>query len=238
MKVGVCLLVFIFSSACAQTSLPKFTANEIADRVESLHGQSASQQLSMVCERTYTLDYHGFPESKHAEIKVRAEQNGAEKEFTITSESGSEVLRNKVLHKMIETEREVSTGSQRESSRLVRANYDFTLIGTDVFENRPAYVLHVEPKMKSKVAWQGKIWVDAEDFAVVRAEGQPDKLSSWWTTHSEFVSTYQKIAQYWIPAKNVSDTRVRFGGHAHLVIDYGSCSVRGASNVASSHGDK
>ena len=113
-------------------------------------------------------------------------------------------------------EREASEATAHAGNKLARSNYDFSFEGASP---QPLYVLDVTPKMKSKFAWKGRIWVDPVDYAVVRAEGQPEKLPSWWTTHSEFTYTNQKIAGLWLPAQNISDTRVRLGGHAHLQID-------------------
>lgn len=185
-----------------------------------------------MCERTYTLDYRGFPDSKHAEMNVRSVQDDSSKEFTITSESGSTAMRVRVLHKMLDTEREASVGALHEESRLNRKNYDFSMVGTRTGQQGILYVLAVNPWVKSKLAWSGRVWVDSKDYAVVRAEGQPDKMPSWWTTHSDFVSTYQKIGDVWLTKQNVSETQVRFGGHAHLVIDYKSCSPTNNEHVA------
>lgn len=221
--------VMLLMVAQAQTSVPAPSGNPSADeivaRMEAMNEERVLAQPAFACERTYILNYHGFPESKHAEMNVRSLQVGARKEFTILNESGSGALRSRVLHKMLDTEREASVGTLREDSRLTRRNYDFSLASVAATPDGPLYVLAIKPKVKSKVAWSGRIWVDARDYAVVRAEGQPDKMPSWWTTHSDFVSTYQKVDGAWLPRQNISETSVRFGGHAHLEITYRNCST-------------
>jgi negative regulator of sigma E activity len=218
--------------AQSQSAVPSPSAEAIAARMEEMSQQRALMQPQIACERNYTLDYEGFPESKHAEMNVRAVQDGTKKEFTILSESGSSALRSRVLHRMLDTEREASIGTLHEDSRLIRKNYEFTLVGTETAQDRPLFVLAVKPRVKSKVAWSGQVWVDAEDYAVVRAEGHPDQMPSWWTTHADFVSTYQKIDGIWLPKQNVSETRVRFGGHAHLVIRYEKCVTTNGEHAA------
>jgi hypothetical protein len=222
----------LLSLAHAQ-SPPPLSPDEIVGRIEAMNERRALTQPQFECERDYTLDYHGFPESKHAEMEVRSLQDGAQKEFTILTESGSTALRSKVLHKMLDTEREVSAGPLHEESRLIRKNYDFTMVGTETSTDGPVYVFAIKPRVKSKVAWSGRVWVDAKDYAVVRAEGKPDKMPSWWTRDSKFISTYQKVDGTWLPKQNVSETQVRFGGQAHLVINYKNCfptnSERGSS---------
>jgi hypothetical protein len=127
------------------------------------------------------------------------------------------------LSRVLSTEREAASGKLNEESKLVPNNFRFDLVGQERTQDGASYVLEVTPTEKSKVAWRGKVWVNGVDYAVVRTEGHPEKMPSWWTVESNFVSTYQKMDEIWIPARNVSDTRVRFGGHAHLVIDYGVC---------------
>jgi hypothetical protein len=157
-------------------------------------------------------------------MEVLSLQDGFRKEFTILTESGSTALRSKVLHKMLDTEKEASAGPLHEESRLIRKNYEFTMVGKETTEDGPVYVFLIKPRVRSKVAWSGRVWVDAKDYAVVRAEGRPDKMPSWWTRESTFISTYQKVNGTWLPKQNVSETQVRFGGQAHLVIDYKNCS--------------
>jgi hypothetical protein len=205
-------------------NLPPLSTDEIVGRMESMSEQRTRSQPRFVCVRDYTLDYHGFPEARHAEMEVRSLQDGIQKEFMVLTESGSTALRSKVLHKMLDTEREISVGPLHEESRLIRKNYDFTLRGTESTKSGPAYVFSIKPRVKSKVTWSGRVWVDAKDYAVVQAEGKPDKMPSWWTKDSRFISTFQKVDGTWLPKQNVSETQVRFGGQAHLVIDYRNCS--------------
>ena len=70
-------------------SLPPPSPDEIVGRMEAMNAQRALTQPRFECERNYTLDYHGFPESKHAEMDVRSLQDGVRKAFTILAESGS-----------------------------------------------------------------------------------------------------------------------------------------------------
>jgi outer membrane lipoprotein-sorting protein len=40
---------------------------------------------------------------------------------------------------------------------------------------RHGHLREVSPKRKEKYLFRGRIWVDAEDYALARAEGQPAK---------------------------------------------------------------
>src|SRR5579864_3544957 len=84
----------------------------------------------------------------------------------------------------------------------------------------PMYVLSVEPRRKDKFLYAGHIWVDAEDFAVVRIEAEPAKNPSFWIRNTKVEQLYVKVNDFWLPARNHSLTSVRLGGRADLTIDY------------------
>ena len=67
------------------------------------------------------------------------------KEFVIQSETGSKLITDRVLKKLLEAEREESRPEIEQQSALTDANYRFTLIGHENGLSGKAYVLEVEP---------------------------------------------------------------------------------------------
>jgi len=99
-------------------------------------------------------------------------------------------------------------------------NYDFELIGQEKTPTGLTYVLRISPKRKHAFLCSGRIWVDAKDFAVIRLEGEPAKNPSFWTKTTEIERIYKKVGVFWLPSSNFSTTAVRFGGRAHMLIQY------------------
>ena len=64
--------------------------------------------------------------------------------------------------------------------------------------------------------------MDPRDFAIVRIEGEPAKNPSWWTKHNQILHTYQKLGDFWLPARNETRSQLRIAGHAVLTIEYTS----------------
>ena len=60
------------------------------------------------------------------------------------------------------------------------------MLASEFLEARPVYVIQVLPKREDKYLFEGRIWIDAEDFAVVRVEGKPAKNPSFWTRSVHF----------------------------------------------------
>ena len=93
------------------------------------------------------------------------------------------------------------------------------------------YVLIVEPRTKDKFLYRGRIWVDADDFAVARLEAEPAKNPSFWTKNSEVEQVYMKVSDFWLPARNHSITAIQLGGRAELTIQYNSYQITGADPI-------
>ena len=194
-------------------------------RVQALHAYQGA--------RTYRIEYKGFPGDRSAEMAVKVKcLSPGKREFVIQSTSGSKLIIDRVLKKLLEAEEEQLDPEIQRRSALNEDNYRFTLIG---FENTRAgsrYMLSVEPIRKDKFLYRGRIWVDAGDFAVVRVEAEPAKNPSLWIKQTDIVQVYAKVNDFWLPAYNHSATAVRLGGHADLTIDYKTYEITNASQVS------
>ncbi|HUV68844.1 MAG TPA: hypothetical protein VMW15_04225, partial [Terracidiphilus sp.] len=116
---------------------------------------------------------------------------------------------------------------------LNRENYDFTMVGYETTPSKSMYVLDVEPKTKSKFLFHGRVWVDANDFAVVRLKVEPAKNPSFWTKNSEIELSYVKVNDFWLPERNHSISSIRLGGRAELTIEYRNYHITAADSVGS-----
>lgn len=147
------------------------------------------------------------------------------KTFSVVSQNGSSFMINKVIKRLLESEREASTDEQRARTALNQANYDFELLGQETVEATPAYILKVAPKADNKFLYRGRIWVSANDFAVMKIEAEPAKRPSIWISKIKVHHRYTKVNDFWLPAENRSTTDVRIGGEATLTIRYTNYAV-------------
>jgi hypothetical protein len=169
--------------------------------------------------RTYSLHYRGFPHSYDAEMVVNITyQSPASKDFTVVSQSGSKMLIDHVLKKMIESEKEAV--QQQGRTELNEQNYEFTMAGYEDTPDGARYILAVSPRSRNKFLYRGKIWVDASDFAVTKIEAAPAQNPSFWIKKTDIRHTYKKVDDFWLPAENHSQSFIRVGGHADLLIEY------------------
>jgi hypothetical protein len=151
-------------------------------------------------------------------VRVSCDSSGA-KSFTIVSEEGSGSIRKHVFHKLLSEETEASRRGSRASTRLIPDNYQFQTVGRETLETGPAFVLSVTPKTANKYLIDGKIWVDANDYSIVRIEGQPAKTPSFWVRSLYFVHAYQKVGQFWFASSTRTNSEIRIFGESELTID-------------------
>lgn len=226
------LMVLAPAVACAQaiapsaTPDPGLTATQIVSAMQGHNQARAAALKHFHSVRHYSVEYRGFATKVAAQMEVEADYDAASgKTFRIVSQSGSKLLIDKVLKRLLESE---TDAQKQHASDLTEANYTFKLTGEEDVDGRPAYLLEVAPLTDNKYLYRGKIWVDAADFAVERIEAAPAKNPSFWISSTAIHHRYEKTGNFWLPAQNESDTDVRVGGRAVLKIDYGKYEVTGS----------
>jgi hypothetical protein len=200
------------------------TASQIVQQV-ARHNKARLDALRQYkALRHYAVEYKGFAHTVDAKMDVEVSYDSATgQNFRIVSQSGSNLLCDKVLKRAVDSEKEASR--DKSLTALNETNYRFALLGTDTVGGRPAYILHQEPLWEGKFLSRGKIWIDAEDFAVVKMETEPAKNPSFWISRTSISSSSVKTDGFWLPGKTRSETKVRIGGTAVLTIDYGTYQV-------------
>ena len=158
---------------------------------------------------------------KHAEMLVRVQCDAdGTKHFAVVDLQGWKGANKHVLHKMLASEAEASDPQLRMKSRLSQENYEFQMASTALLDGRMAYAINIVPKRHEERLFKGRIWIDAADYALVRAEGEPAKNPSFWIHSVHFVQSYRKSDPFWYPASTESVTDVRIFGSTSLTISY------------------
>lgn len=209
---------------CRQSDLG---ASEVVDRLIARNVVTAATLAGHTSTRHYHLEFHGV-DSLVADVVVRASYRAPDhKDFRIQSESGSGLLQKRVLKQVMKSELEASQLSNRAEIALTPQNYAFRLLGCEQVDGRGSYVLEAMPRHVHKFLIKGRIYVDDQDFAVIRVRAEPAKNPSWWTVRNEIEQTYIKVGEFWLPDRITTNTTVRFLGRAFLTIDYGEYRLMG-----------
>ncbi len=217
----------LLAQAHVRLSSEEIVTNLIQRNLERARALGAYQGT-----RVYRLEYRGFPGSRAAEMTVEVKYSTpGTKEFSIRSEKGSQLIIDRVFKRMLQSEKEAASEENQSHVALNRDNYNFTLDGYESTPSGLAYVLSVEPRTNDRLLYRGRIWVDAEDFAVMRIDAVPAKNPSFWTKETKIEQTYAKVGDFWLPLSNRSTSTIRLGGHASFTIDYQDYQITSASAV-------
>jgi hypothetical protein len=215
--------------ASAQTGDRLFSANDVLAKMM----QTDEARQSQMAGYTSLRHYVAVNKKRRAEmvVHVACDRNGS-KRFSIVSEEGSRSIRKHVFYRLLSEETDASRDGTRDNTRLTPANYDFQFVGQEKLETGAAYVMRVTPRTANKYLIDGKIWVDANDYSIVRIEGQPARNPSFWVRSVHFVHTYQKVGQFWLASSTVTKSEIRIFGDSELAIENSDYSLNPSTDYA------
>lgn len=189
------------------------------------HNQQREARLRQYSStRTYRIANSKGKARAESEVQMNFQAGGG-KQFKTISEKGSGFVRGRVFKPLMESEVETAAGRSRHDTSISPANYSFELLGEEDVDGHHCYVAQATPKHKNKYLFNGKVWIHATDFAVVKIAGQPAQNPSFWIKRVDFVRRYQKVGDFWLPLKDESTSQVRIVGAHVLTINYGNYQI-------------
>jgi hypothetical protein len=219
-RAAVILLGAVGSTTiCCAQNPPNLYADDVIAKMTDHNSQRDQLGGGYTGSRRYVFENTKLNKRAEMLVGVKCDLDGT-KHFEVVSEQGWKSANKHVLRKMLQSETETSRPQIRPTTSLTAENYSFQMLGSDFVESRPTYVIQVLPKRKDKYLLEGRIWVDAEDFALVRVEGKPAKNPSFWTRNIHFVHQYHKSGTFWFPFSTESMTEARIFGRTDVTISY------------------
>jgi len=210
---------FVLLAMIEGAHIPTLTAPEIVEKLVRADQERLEAFGGYTGIRRYRFENKGFNKRAELTAHVACDRSGA-KTFEVKAESGSGFVRNHIIRRMIDAEQQASQKGAHEQTRIVPDNYDFRLIGTATLDGRPSFVLEISPRRRNKFLIRGRIWVDVDDFAIARIEGQPAQNPSLWIRSVQVVQQYERIGRFWLPVRNESKARVKIFGETEVSIEY------------------
>ena len=192
------LLIFAVSLTGISARVPAgLSADEVLARLESENQRRHDLLKEYSGSRQYTLQNHRF--GKQAAVGVVMRYRALQgKHYTVITRSGSEKL-NGVIDKVLASEASQSLPGENARHQITAANYRVRLAGTESAAGRKCYVLELSPRMKNRFLIEGKAWVDAASFAVVRIEGQFAASISLLVGAPRISEDFVEVQGFWLP---------------------------------------
>jgi hypothetical protein len=147
-------------------------------------------------------------------------------ESQVLRAEGSKVIRERVFDKILEAENESNAKLTKQQIDIVPANYGFKFLGREDCDGRECYRLSITPNRKEKYLIDGQIWIDAEDWGIVRIQGSPAKRPSFWARQTQIDRRYKRIEGMWLSDSLESISDVLIAGRSFLRIQYSYESIQ------------
>jgi hypothetical protein len=224
---GAVLAVLLAMHSSPPSALPGIGAGgsalldgpSIFARVQQANERRAAALQGYVSTRRYSVFEPGH--ETDAELVVAMQFVApSTKTFTTLAVHGVGWIHRRVFGRLMEAETQAAAGTQAADSAITSANYAARLVGSDRLSDRDCYVLALVPRRRDKYLFVGKAWIDKQDFAIARLEGEPAKSPSLWVVRAPFVRRYQRIDSFWLPLEDETHSQIRFAGEYVLRIQY------------------
>ena len=144
--------------------------------------------------------------------------------FEVVSESGSPLIRRKVLRAALEAEQHSQTPEAREQAALTTANYEFLEVRRD-----PGHLMQIgiRPRRKHVMLVDGTLFVEERTADLIRIEGELPKRPSFWTRKVQVVREYKRIDGVHVPVAMTSTADVLIVGTSHFSMTYDYAEING-----------
>jgi len=137
--------------------------------------------------------------------------------YTVVHESGSDYVRKRVLHGVLDNEVELSNAGNLSRFTMSATNYE---LAAGELTDDGTVRLSVKPRRKDVGLIDGAVFVTAADADLVRVEGRFVKTPSFWTTRVDVVRHYTRIAGVRVPIRLETTAHLRLAGVSTMLMTY------------------
>ena len=209
--------------AASQVTAP--SVDQVLARLADANRRREHLLVGYSAFRTYQAENSFTHSQAEMDVKIRF-QSPATKEFVVVSESGTRIIRSRVFKPALNAEKEALRPDAKKRSAISLDNYEFSFAEEQELRSRRCYVLNLRPRRNDKFLLRGRAWIDADDYALVRVEGELVKLPSFWTRKVEYRRDYQKVGDVWLPLRDESVSQLLLFGKSSLTITYSDYQIQ------------
>ena len=220
----------IGESSANALAVDGLTGDEVVARVIERNRLRNEHLRSYSAVRKYEIRNPDGRVSAETIVRVEYQAPGTKK-FQKVSEEGSWVVRRLVFDRLLQSEEDTSTGEERRDSAISDKNYAFTIVGEENLAGRRCFMVEAKPKRTDKYLFEGKLWIDAQDFGIARISGHPASKLSFWINRAEFVRQFQRIDGFWLPYRDETIVDIRVHGRREFRIEHEQYVINATNDV-------
>lgn len=197
---------------------------ELFSRLRTRHHWQEAHLARLSVVRTYKVENDKNKMLAEAVVLVEYRAPGTET-FTSTSGNGSGFVIHRVFQRLMDDEEKRIRINKDPDTLITPENYTLEVVGTDKIGGSVCSIVRAVPKRKETDLFEGKMWIDNQDFAIVKITGRLAKSPSFWIKQVDFVRDYRKIDGFWLLSREEAVSVLRIFGKEILTIDYQNYSV-------------
>jgi hypothetical protein len=223
--VAACSLLLI-AQASSQTAKPisdshSLSEAEVIQRIDGAVSFRTSHISGYSVKELYSIYRNGDP-SPAAQVTVKTIYNRTSgKEYTPVSQTGSSMLRNIVIEKILANEKEMARTENHDKVAITSANYEMHLLpGKVTINGRDCVVVTLKARRKLSYLLNGKGWFDAGDYTLVHLEGSPAQSVSVFAGETAGKRDYDRIQGFSMAKYAELHSHSFLFGNTALKIDY------------------
>jgi hypothetical protein len=135
-------------------------------------------------------------------------------EFTPVHSSGDSFVKSNVIVRLLQSEVEHVQKHEQWKTAINSENYKFSYKGEEQLSGIAAHVYDVKPRHKRVGLFKGRIYVDAGDGNLLRAQGRIAKSPSFFIKRIDFVQDFATVDGFTFPVHLHSEAQTRIVGKA------------------------
>jgi hypothetical protein len=133
-------------------------------------------------------------------------------QFTPLHFTGDGFVKTNVITRLLQSEVDHVQKDDPAQTAISRANYKFSYKGVSWNGDRLVHIFQVKPHRKRLGLFKGRVYLDARNGTLLRAEGSVVKSPSFFVKHIEFLQEYAEVLSFTLPVHVHSEAKARIVG--------------------------
>jgi len=215
------LSFFCAAPVLSQSDSHLLTEAEAIQRIDNAVNFRTTHISGYSVKELYSI-YRNGDAKPAAQVTVKTVYTrGTGKDYTPISATGSSMLRNIVIDKILANEKEMARAENREKVAITSANYEMhPEPGKTTMNGRECVIVTLKARHKMSYLLNGKGWFDAADFTLVHLEGAPAQSVSIFAGDTKGRRDYDHIEGFSMASYAELHSHSFLFGDTILKIDY------------------
>ncbi len=212
--------------SCFAVSLVE-SPDTVITHVEALIRARFEHIAKYVVREHYAVYRNGAAETAAEQTVEATYQKSTGITYTTVSKAGSSMWLSRAIEPALESERDVNDVTTRHQVMLTADNYEFKVDPAgDSVNGRDCFVLDLKPRRKSPYLLNGKAWVDAKTYLLVRIRGTQSRSSSLLAGLPLITRDFAHISGFAMVVHEEIEAHTFLFGQTVVKIDYDSYDIQ------------